>query len=87
LSGHAIIGTPLAMLSTAEFQPQCVKNPPPDGWFKISVCRGRIETTAPIFRADLLSVNEDGYIEAIKSIWECDRDCFLKCFLFRNVSK
>jgi hypothetical protein len=53
LSGHAIIGTPLAMLSTAEFQPQCGKNPPPDGWFKISVCRARIETTTPIFRADL----------------------------------
>ncbi|CAK7339530.1 unnamed protein product [Dovyalis caffra] len=33
-SGHAIIGTPLTLLSRAELQPQCDKNPPNDGLFQ-----------------------------------------------------
>ncbi|MFS7941279.1 hypothetical protein Hanom_Chr05g00474391 [Helianthus anomalus] len=32
-NGQQIIGTPLEILSTVEFHPLCVKNPPTDGWF------------------------------------------------------
>ncbi|GAV69189.1 hypothetical protein CFOL_v3_12690, partial [Cephalotus follicularis] len=46
-SGHAIIGTPFVTLSSAEFHPQCDKNPPTDGWLKISTCGAQSRTTTP----------------------------------------
>ncbi|PON57033.1 hypothetical protein TorRG33x02_294610 [Trema orientale] len=46
--GHAPIGTPIVMLSTHEFHPQWLKNPPVDGCPKISNWGAHSLTTIPI---------------------------------------
>uniref|UniRef100_A0A7N0TXG3 Secreted protein n=1 Tax=Kalanchoe fedtschenkoi TaxID=63787 RepID=A0A7N0TXG3_KALFE len=33
-NGQHIIGTPALILSIVEFHPQCVRNPPTDGWLR-----------------------------------------------------
>ncbi|WVZ51156.1 hypothetical protein U9M48_002324, partial [Paspalum notatum var. saurae] len=46
-SGHASIGTPCTRLSSAEFHPQCVRNPPVASWPSTSVCGAHKGTTRP----------------------------------------
>ncbi|CAA7402642.1 unnamed protein product [Spirodela intermedia] len=45
--GHAIIGTPWTTLSSDEFQPQCVRNPPVDSCRRIFTCGAHDDTTSP----------------------------------------
>ncbi|KAH0983862.1 hypothetical protein GBA52_011039 [Prunus armeniaca] len=37
-NGQQSTGTPAVMLSTVEFQPLCVKNPPTEGWLRTCSC-------------------------------------------------
>ncbi|KAF7826160.1 hypothetical protein G2W53_017324 [Senna tora] len=46
-SGQATNGTPFTTLSRIEFHPQCVKNPPVDGWLRTWACGAHDSTRSP----------------------------------------
>ncbi|KAL5705208.1 hypothetical protein ACHQM5_023544 [Ranunculus cassubicifolius] len=46
-NGQQIIGIPLQMLSSVEFHPLCVKNPPIEGWLSTCSC-GHQLTNKPL---------------------------------------
>uniref|UniRef100_A0A5K1ALK0 Uncharacterized protein n=1 Tax=Nymphaea colorata TaxID=210225 RepID=A0A5K1ALK0_9MAGN len=47
-SGHATMGTPAIMLSSTEFHPQCVTNPPTASWLSTLTCGAHDLTTSPL---------------------------------------
>nr|CAB3490207.1 unnamed protein product [Digitaria exilis] len=57
-SGHATIGTPYTRLSSTEFHPQCVRNPPVAGWDSTFICGAHDGTTRPT--SLVLSTNPSG---------------------------
>uniref|UniRef100_A0ACD5V1G1 Uncharacterized protein n=1 Tax=Avena sativa TaxID=4498 RepID=A0ACD5V1G1_AVESA len=56
--GHGTNGTPCHRLSSVEFHPQCVTNPPTAGCARISFCGARLGHTRPL--SLVLSRNPSG---------------------------